>query len=109
MLLGIRLIRFQTAILNGYKPMNPKPYLREVSLKRDTIPSNDTYPFNLSAVRNLDRLRLDSDMTIIVGENGSGKSTLLEAIAVAWGFNPEGGTINFSFSTRASHSDLFKN
>lgn len=88
--------------------MNPKPYLREVSLKHDFISSYDTYPFNLPAVRNLDRLALDSNMTIVVGENGCGKSTLLEAIAVAWGFNPEGGTINFSFSTRASHSDLFK-
>ena len=35
-----------------------------------------------------------------------GKSTLIEAIAVACGFNPEGGTINFNFSTRSSHSDL---
>ena len=38
--------------------------------------------------------------------NGSGKSTLLEVIAVAWGFKPEGGTKNCSFSTRDSHSDL---
>jgi predicted ATPase len=30
----------------------------------------------------------------------------LEAIAVAWGFNPEGGTKNFRFQTRASHSVL---
>ena len=28
----------------------------------------------------------------MVGENGTGKSTLLEAIAVAYGFNAEGGT-----------------
>jgi predicted ATPase len=41
-----------------------------------------------------------------VGENGTGKSTLLEAIAVSMGFNPEGGTRNFNFSTRASHSSL---
>ena len=45
----------------------------------------------------------------MIGENGSGKSTLLEAIAIAWGFNPEGGTKNFNFSTRTSHSDLWKN
>jgi predicted ATPase len=45
-------------------------------------------------------------MTILVGENGSGKSTLLEAIAVSLGFNPEGGTKNFAFGTRASHSEL---
>lgn len=41
-----------------------------------------------------------------MGENGSGKSTILEAIAVAYGFNPEGGTRNFNFSSRATHSEL---
>ena len=45
-------------------------------------------------------------MTFLVGENGAGKSTLLEGIAVACGFNPEGGTRNFSFSTRDTHSAL---
>lgn len=49
---------------------------------------------------------LDSPVTFLVGENGSGKSTLLEAIAVACGFNAEGGTRNFTFSTRATHSEL---
>lgn len=52
------------------------------------------------------RLMLDSPVTFLVGENGSGKSTLLEAIAVACGFNAEGGTRNFTFSTRATHSEL---
>ena len=45
-------------------------------------------------------------MTYLIGENGSGKSTLLEAIAVAAGMNPEGGSSGFAFATRASHSDL---
>lgn len=53
-------------------------------------------------------LKFDNNVTFFVGENGSGKSTLLEAIAVAYGFNPEGGTINMSFSTHSSHSDLYK-
>ena len=52
------------------------------------------------------RLMMDSPVTFLVGENGSGKSTLLEAIAVACGFNAEGGTRNFTFSTRATHSEL---
>ena len=52
------------------------------------------------------RLPLDATVTFLVGENGSGKSTLLEAIAVACGFNAEGGTRNFTFSTRATHSEL---
>ena len=46
------------------------------------------------------------DYLCIVGENGSGKSTLLEAIAVAHGFNPEGGTKNYCFSTHDTHSEL---
>jgi len=53
-----------------------------------------------------DRLVLDQPVTFFIGENGSGKSTLMEAIAVAGGFNPEGGSRNFSFTTRASHSNL---
>ena len=47
-------------------------------------------------------------MTFLVGENGTGKSTLLEAVAVACGFNAEGGTRNFSFSTRETHSPLYR-
>ena len=86
--------------------LNPKPYLRELSLKRELIEDYNCYPFNIPAVRNLRRLKFHPDVTFIVGENGSGKSTLLEAIAVAWGFNPEGGSINFRFSTRSSHSEL---
>jgi len=46
-------------------------------------------------------------VTFIVGENGTGKSTILEAVAAACGFNPEGGTRNFHFSSRASHSELY--
>ena len=52
------------------------------------------------------RLMLDSPVRFLVGGNGSGKSTLLEAIAVSCGFNAEGGTRNFTFSTRATHSEL---
>jgi predicted ATPase len=88
--------------------MNVRPYLREVLLKRQQIPNYDSYPFSIPAVRKLRKLIFHPDVTFIVGENGCGKSTLLEAIAIAWGFNPEGGTINFRFSTAASHSDLHK-
>lgn len=84
----------------------PEPYVHEVRLKRDRVPGFDQYPFNLAAVRNLAKLKLHPAVTFVIGENGSGKSTLLEAIATAWGFNPEGGTRNFRFATRASHSEL---
>ena len=66
----------------------------------------DAYPFNLPVVRNLDELEFHPKVTFLVGENGSGKSTLIEALAVAWGFNAEGGSVNFSFGTRESHSPL---
>jgi predicted ATPase len=81
-------------------------YVREIKLRRERVPSFDQYPFSLPVVHNLHTLKLHPAVTFVVGENGSGKSTLLEAIAVAWGFNPEGGTKNFSFQTRRSHSAL---
>lgn len=81
-------------------------FVSRVSLNREKVSSFDRYPFNLSSVRSLEQLDLHPKMTVFVGENGSGKSTLLEAIAVSLGFNPEGGTKNFSFGTRTSHSEL---
>ncbi len=66
----------------------------------------DRYPFNLPVVRNTDELVFHPKVTFLVGENGSGKSTLIEALAVAWGFNAEGGSKNFNFGTRPSHSEL---
>ena len=83
-----------------------RPYLREIQLKRDQIANFDVYPFCIPAVKELDFLEFHPDVTFFVGENGSGKSTLLEAVAVAQGFNPEGGTKNSSFSTRETHSHL---
>lgn len=81
-------------------------YVLAVKLRRDKVGSFDEYPFSLPVVRQLDSLELHPAVTFLVGENGSGKSTLLEAVAVAWGFNPEGGTKNFRFGTRVSHSVL---
>ena len=82
-------------------------FLVEMRLDRARVPDFDAYPFSLNAVKNLDSLALHKSVTFIIGENGSGKSTLLEALAVAWGFNAEGGTQNFQFDTRASHSPLY--
>ncbi|WP_150269694.1 AAA family ATPase [Paenibacillus tepidiphilus] len=81
-------------------------YLRHAELLRGQIPSFRQYPFHLPAVRELRRLEFTHPVTFLVGENGTGKSTLLEGIAAAWGFNPEGGTLNYSFSTQATHSGL---
>ena len=81
-------------------------YVLEAQLRRDRVPSFDFYPFSLAAIRHLHSLELHPEVTFLIGENGTGKSTLLEAIAVAWGFNAEGGTKNFRFDTRRSHSQL---
>lgn len=83
-------------------------YVSRIALQRDKVPSFDTYPFQLPAIRALDRIELHPKMTFFVGENGSGKSTLLEAAAISLGFNPEGGTRNFNFGTRSSHSCLHR-
>lgn len=88
------------------KALAAKHYVLAIKLRRDKIESFDSYPFSLPIVRHLDVLELHPSVTFLVGENGSGKSTLMEALAVAWGFNPEGGTKNFRFGTRASHSVL---
>lgn len=68
----------------------------------------DSYLRRIPALKGLERLAFDSPITFFVGENGSGKSTLLEAVAVHYGFNPEGGSLNYSFSTFDDHSDLHR-
>jgi predicted ATPase len=84
----------------------PELFLRAIRLKREQVPSFREYPFSIPAIGELSELRFESPVTCFIGENGTGKSTLLEGIAVAMGFNAEGGSKNFRFSTRVSHSDL---
>ena len=81
-------------------------YVRHFELRRDKVGSFDFYPFCLPALRSLESIELHPKVTYFVGENGSGKSTLLEALAVCLGFNAEGGSKNFRFDTRRSHSVL---
>ena len=66
----------------------------------------DDYVRNIETLRSMEPLMFHSPVTFFAGENGTGKSTLLEAIATAYGFNAEGGSMNYSFSTYDSHSDL---
>ena len=51
-------------------------------------------------------IKFTNNVTFFIGENGSGKSTLIEAIAVGMGFNAEGGSKNFNFSTRNTTYEL---
>ena len=67
---------------------------------------NDSYLKRIKAFKEIEKLVFNKPITFFVGENGSGKSTLLEALAVAHGFNPEGGTKNYVFSTHDTHSEL---
>src|SRR5687767_13445095 len=89
------------------QPSDP-PFLRSVQLQRELVPSFDVFPYSIPAIKHLHTLEFHRNVTFFVGENGTGKSTLLEAIAVAEGFNAEGGTRNFTFKTKDSHSELYK-
>ncbi len=86
--------------------MEAKPYLRSIELKRDKVACSDDYPFSVPAVRELDFLDFHPDVTFFVGENGSGKSTLIEAIALAMGFSPDGGTRNVRLASANDQSGL---
>ncbi len=89
--------------------MNFVKYINRISF--DNKLDENSYLNNLPIIKYLSReqeLSFNSNVTFFVGENGTGKSTLLEAIAVAYGFNAEGGSKNFRFSTNATHSELFE-
>ncbi len=77
-------------------------YLRSAAVEGDSSPE---YPFDLPAVRALGEIEF-APVTVLVGDNGSGKSTVVEALAVAAGFNAEGGSRNLQFETFSTHSDL---
>ena len=79
--------------------------IRSVMIDWNKI-DTDSYLRHIPAISSTGRVDFTHSVTFFVGENGSGKSTLLEAIAIAYGFNPEGGTRNYSFSTHDSHSEL---
>jgi predicted ATPase len=87
-------------------PKRTKPYLLHAGLRPGVEIDYDAYPFNIPAVRELGNIDFHPNVTFFVGENGSGKSTVLEAIAVALGFGPEGGTKSVQFRTAESVSPL---
>ena len=80
-------------------------FVRKVRIDWNQV-SEDSYLREIQALAGMEEICFQGPVTFFAGENGTGKSTLLEAIAVAYGFNPEGGTRNYSFSTYDSHSEL---
>ena len=92
-------------------PASNAPYQPSLNPSEKISPDLSGYPFTLKAVRALAEIgnvAFHPNVTFLVGENGSGKSTLLEALAIASGFNPEGGTRNFNFATTETHSELHR-
>ena len=79
--------------------------ITDIKIRWEDI-AEDSWLRQIPALQGLVHLAFTGHLTIFTGENGSGKSTLLEAMAIAAGFNPEGGTRNYHFATRDSHSSL---
>lgn len=90
------------------KAFEARHYLLSAELLWDRVVDRSAYPYALPAVTNLHKIDFHPKVTFLVGENGSGKSTLIEALAVAWGFNAEGGSKNFRFNTFSSHTSLHR-
>jgi predicted ATPase len=88
------------------KAYEAKHYLLNARIDWAKVQNPAVYPFNLPAISKIDDIKFHPEVTFFVGENGSGKSTLIESLAVAWGFNAEGGSKNFNFKTHESHSNL---
>ncbi len=80
-------------------------YLKGLRIDWESLPKN-SYVHNIPAIKSICEMKFEQGITFLVGENGSGKSTLLEAIAVAFGYNAEGGTRNYNFSTYNDVSPL---
>jgi predicted ATPase len=83
-----------------------KPYIKSLFFKDEATKNKKGYPYDIPSIQVCEKIQFHPDVTFFVGENGSGKSTLLEAIAVAYGFNPEGGTKSAQFEIHNTHSGL---
>lgn len=81
-------------------------FIKQLRIEWNRIDSR-SYLKKIPSLQKFNSMEFTGPVTFFTGENGSGKSTLLEAIAVAYGFNPEGGSLNYHFSTYDSHSELY--
>lgn len=85
-------------------------FIKSIKLNK-VEPDRKNYIFDLPVMKNMHKnqgIQLHKKVTFFVGENGTGKSTLLEGIAIACGFNAEGGTKNFNFASKETHSPLYQ-
>lgn len=90
---------------DGKAAMQEDLFIRSISIDWDKL-EDGSYVKEIPALNSLREFRFRKRITFFVGENGSGKSTLLEALAIAKGLNPEGGTRNYNFSTYDDYSML---
>ena len=88
------------------KAYEARHYLLKAEMLWDRVEDRTAHPFDLPVMKAFQELNFHPKVTFLVGENGSGKSTLIEALAIAWGFNAEGGSRNFNFVTETAHSEL---
>lgn len=84
-----------------------QPYLRQAIFHPERPPDFSRHPFNIPAVRDIARLDFHPAITFFTGDNGSGKSTILEALAMALGYNAEGGSKFARFETADASDDLY--
>ena len=68
------------------------------------------WAYSIPAVQQIlhEGLELSAGVNLLVGDNGAGKSTIVEAVAMAFGLAPEGGSRNTQHRSRASESTLWQ-
>lgn len=81
-------------------------FVTSLAIRWDEVAQRGYYPFNVPAIASIDALEFPTRITFFCGENGTGKSTLLEALSIAYGLNPEGGSRNYTFTVNDTHSEL---
>ena len=82
--------------------------VRRVVRDANAPPVEERWLLEIPAVAQVlsEGLDLPAGVTMLVGENGTGKSTIVEAIAMAFGLSPEGGTPFGRHSTRRTEAAL---